>query len=173
MKKVRLTNVPQESRVFPEVATAYFADAYQVMQKNNDKTALDVALQLASGAPGWFDFLMTTRNRIVGLFGLKNLGRMSAIDRNKPHGDYRVGDRAGIFSIVSMSENEIVLGDDDKHLHVHVSVYLEPGKQAGMANNVAVSTVVHVHNFLGRAYLFFVVPAHRLIVPPLLAPLAK
>jgi hypothetical protein len=69
---------------------------------------------------------------------------------------------------VSLSEDEVVLGDDDKHLRAHVSVYKARGKQ----QNVTLSTVVHVHNFLGRAYLFFVIPAHRLIVPPLLARLA-
>lgn len=167
-KKVRATGVPARSRVNADLATAYFADAYEVMQSGGERSALDVALQLASTAPAWFDFLMTTRNRIVGLFGLKNLGRPSAIDRDKPHADYKVGDRVGVFSIVSLSEDEVVLGDDDKHLRAHVSVYKEQGRQ----QNVTLSTVVHVHNFLGRAYLFFVIPAHRLIVPPLLARLA-
>jgi len=167
-KKVRSSGVPPASRVNADLASAYFSDAYQIMQSGDDRSALDIALQLAATAPPWFDFLMSTRNRIVGWLGLKNLGRLSAIDRDKPHADYKVGDRVGIFSIVSMSDDEVVLGDDDKHLRAHVSVYKERGTQ----QNVTLSTVVHVHNFLGRAYLFFVIPAHRLIVPPLLARLA-
>jgi hypothetical protein len=36
-------------------------------------------------------------------------------------------------------------------------------------NKVAITTVVHVNNFLGRFYLFFVVPVHKIIVPALLS----
>lgn len=163
-KRVRETAVPQDSCLSAQLETAYFYDAYEVRQKECDESALQVALRLAGTAPGWFDFLMMLRNRIVGLFGLKNLGRLSAVDRRKAPGDYRVGDRIGIFTLLSVTPEEVVLGDDDKHLRAQISVFKR--------NNVTISTVVHVHNFLGRAYLFFVIPAHRLLVPPLLKRLA-
>jgi len=163
-KAVRETGVPSGSRVYGEAATAYFYDAYEVQQEQNDESALQVARLLALATPSWFDFLMTTRNRVVGWFGLKNLGKFSAIERDKPLEDYRVGDRVGIFTLLSISPEEVVLGDDDKHLRAQISVFKQ--------RNVTISTIVHVHNFLGRAYLFFVIPAHRLIVPPLLKRLA-
>ncbi|MBV8635383.1 MAG: DUF2867 domain-containing protein [Burkholderiaceae bacterium] len=166
-KRVRETGVPQDSCLSPELASAYFYDAYEVRQGQGGRSgesALQVALRLAGTAPPWFDFLMTTRNRIVGWFGLKNLGRLSAVDRNKAPGDYRIGDRIGIFTLLSVTPEEVILGDDDKHLRAQISVFKR--------RNVTISTVVHVHNFLGRAYLFFVIPAHRLIVPPLLKRLA-
>jgi hypothetical protein len=40
---------------------------------------------------------------------------------------------------------------------------------AGGQNKVAVTTVVHVNNFFGRVYLFFVVPAHKIIMRALLS----
>ncbi len=163
-KAVRETGVPSGSRVYGATATAYFYDAYEVQQGENGESALQAALRLASSTPSWFDFLMTTRNRIVGWFGLKNLGKLSAIDRSKPLDEYRVGDRVGIFTLLSISPEEVTMGDDDKHLRALISVFKQ--------RNVTVSTVVHVHNFLGKAYLFFVIPAHRLIVPPLLRRLA-
>ena len=163
-RHVRETGVPEGSRLFEDIGTAYFYDAYEVRQEENGESALQVALRLASSAPPWFDFLMTARNRIVGWFGLKNLGKVSAVERGKAPADYRVGDRIGVFTLLSVSPWEVVLGDDDKHLRAQVSVYKR--------GNVTISTVVHVHNFLGRAYLFFVIPAHRLIVPPLLKRLA-
>ncbi|HEX8957843.1 MAG TPA: DUF2867 domain-containing protein [Burkholderiaceae bacterium] len=162
--KVRETDVPPGSRVYEETASAYFYDAFEVLQAESGESALQVALRLASSTPRWFDFLMTTRNRIVGWFGLKNLGKLSSVDHGKAPGDYRVGDRIGIFTLFSISPEEVVLGDDDKHLRARISVFKD--------RHVTVSTVVHVNNFLGRAYLFFVIPAHRLIVPPLLKHLA-
>ena len=165
-KRVRETGVPQESRLFDELATAYFYDAYEIRLggSESDETALQVALRLAGASPPWFDFLLVLRNRIVALCGLKDVGRLSAVDRSKAPGDYRVGDRIGIFTLLSISPDEVVMGDDDKHLRAQISVFKR--------RNVTISTVVHVHNFLGRAYLFFVIPAHRLVVPPLLKRLA-
>jgi len=37
------------------------------------------------------------------------------------------------------------------------------------AASVAVSTVVHVKNLLGRVYMLFVTPLHKCIVPAILA----
>ncbi|HEX7640736.1 MAG TPA: DUF2867 domain-containing protein [Burkholderiaceae bacterium] len=163
-KKVRETAVPSASRVYQDTASAYFYDAFEVRQAESGESALQVALRLARVTPRWFDSLLMMRNRVVSWFGLKNLGKLSAVDPDKALGDYRVGDRIGIFTIYSISPEEVILGDDDKHLRARISVFKE--------RNVTVSTVVHVNNFLGRAYLFFVIPAHRLIVPPLLSHLA-
>lgn len=63
---------------------------------------------------------------------------------------------------LSISDDEIILGDSDKHLDVKVSVckIAQDGRQS-----VAVTTVVHIHNLLGRIYMLFVAHVHRLIVP--------
>ncbi|WP_269190055.1 DUF2867 domain-containing protein [Vibrio nigripulchritudo] len=52
--------------------------------------------------------------------------------------------------------------DDDKHLNVKVSLFLE---DKGEYTKVYATTTVHVYNMLGRAYMFFVTPAHKVIVP--------
>ena len=70
----------------------------------------------------------------------------------------RAGDLVGIFSIVYLSNAEVILCDIDKHLKVEVSV-------CKAADKVSVSTVVHTHNTLGRIYMLFVAPLHRRIVP--------
>jgi hypothetical protein len=161
--------VPADSRVQPSLPTAYFFDAYELAVENDGRTALDLYLELVAGTPAWIEFLMGLRNRIVTLFGLKNIGGLRNVEASKNAYRYKVGDRAGIFSILSLSDQEVVLVDNDKHLNAQVSVY----KHAGEPQKVVVTTVVHVHNFLGRAYLFFVVPAHKIIVPMMLAQLAK
>jgi hypothetical protein len=157
--------VPLNSEIAQHLTGAYFADAYEVSIKRPTMTALEIYLSAAATTPAWIEQLMTLRNRIVGVLGLKNLGNLGAIDRTKPASAYRVGDRVGIFVIHSLSDQEAIFADSDKHLNVRVSVRKTGGDDHP---SVVISTVVHVHNMLGRVYLFFVVPAHRRIVPAML-----
>lgn len=61
--------------------------------------------------------------------------------------------------------NEVILEDKDKHLNVRLSVYLESENEV---QKVSITTVVHVNNRLGKAYMLFVGPVHKLIVPAIL-----
>ena len=110
---------------------------------------------------------MGLRNRIVALVGLKNLGGLRGVDPEKPLANYRPGQRVGIFTLISVSDDEVLLGDQDQHLDVVVSVLRLPLDSQGQ-REVAFSTVVHVHGWLGRLYMLPVVPMHRRIVPAVL-----
>jgi len=162
--KIRATEVPSDSEIHRRLPGAYFYDCYEVPMPAEDagSSALAFALQTFLHAPGWVEFLMRLRNRLVRLVGLKDLGSFNDFDRLKPASSYQVGDRIGIFSLRYLSENEVILGDSDKHLDVQVSAY--KSTQNGVSV-FAVSTVVHVHNRLGKFYMFFVGPAHKVIAP--------
>jgi Protein of unknown function (DUF2867) len=54
----------------------------------------------------------------------------------------------------------LLLGIDDKHLDVRVSVF----KDGRSAPSYVVSTVVHVHNLLGHLYMVPVGRIHPLVV---------
>ena len=71
---------------------------------------------------------------------------------------YRVGDRVGIFRIRHLSDTEVVMGQDDKHLDVQVSICKQPAAP-GTAPRVVLSTVVHIHNTLGHAYMAVITPS--------------
>ena len=73
-------------------------------------------------------------------------------------------DRIGIFKVYGKSETELVLGEDDKHLDFRLSVLRTPDLSPTLGGQLTVSTVVHCHNFLGRAYLLVIAPFHRLVV---------
>jgi hypothetical protein len=152
------TAIPQQSQIASRLHGADFHDCYETEIALTSSSALELYLKVVAATPRWVNAMMTLRNRIVQLAGLKNLGALGDTDAAKPASAYRLGDRVGIFSIVYLSEQEVILGDSDKHLNVEVSVCKLPGK-------VAVSTVVHTHNALGRIYMLFVAPAHRRIVP--------
>lgn len=164
--KVTAMNVPAASLLDDEAVRSYYHDSYMAALPGAERSALAIFLDVVAATPRWVEAAMGLRNRIVERLGLKNLGHLGATPRGKPLSAYRVGDRVGIFTLLYLSEAEVVLGDADKHLDVKVSVF----KQGqGAAATVSVSTVVHVHNALGRVYMFFVAPAHRVIAPAVLA----
>lgn len=153
---------PRNSRAASLLPGAYFHDAWAIAPAAPDLDALEQFLRVAARTPRWIDALMRIRNRIVGHFGLKNLGSLSQIPLNKKSSEYVVGERVGIFTLISKTDDEVLLGDDDKHLKVVVSVHKGSGG-ADSAPVVTVTTVVHVKNWLGKLYMVPVAPAHRVI----------
>jgi hypothetical protein len=163
---ISATAVPPQSEIAKRLPGADFHDCYETAIGPTDESALALYLRVAATTPAWVNTLMALRNRIVRFVGLKNLGHLGDFKAGKTAGDYRVGDRVGIFSIRYLSEQEVILGDSDKHLNVEVSV-------CKLQDRVAVSTVVHTHNMLGRFYMLFVAPIHRRIVPATLRQLKR
>ena len=153
---------PKTSRVASLLPGAYFHDAWAIAPAEPDLDALGQFLRVAKRTPRWIDGLMTIRNRVVGYFGLKNLGGLSQIHPTKTSAEYVAGDRVGIFTLISKTDDEVLLGDDDNHLKVVVSVHKGTGS-SGQEPVVTVTTVVHVKNWLGRLYMVPVAPAHRVI----------
>ncbi|MFS2003572.1 DUF2867 domain-containing protein [Duganella sp. CT11-25] len=150
--------IPPQSEIHQRLIGADFYDCYETEIPATNRSALDLYLQVVTATPAWINTLMALRNRVVQLVGLKNLGHLGDFDAAKPASSYRTGDRVGIFSIVYLSEQEVILGDSDKHLNVEVSV-------CKIQNKITVGTVVHTKNTLGRVYMLFVAPLHRRIVP--------
>lgn len=158
--------VPPATRISNEVVGSYFHDCHLMPLAHDGRSALAIYLRTVARSPRWVDALMGLRNRVVGLFGLKNLGHLGSLPPFKEASDYQVGDRVGIFTLLSATDDEVILGDSDKHLDVKVSLckVMRDGTEA-----VAMTTVVHIHNLLGRAYMLFVAPMHRIIAPAVMA----
>ncbi len=161
------STAPPGSKAEALLPGAYFHDAWSIRAAQPELDALGQFLRMAMKTPRWVDRLMALRNTLVGLVGLKDLGGLAMIDPRKPPSDYVPGDRVGIFTLVSKEEGEVLLGDDDKHLQVVVSVHRRPIAEEGQAL-VTVTTVVHVKNWLGRLYMLPVTPAHRVIARTML-----
>jgi hypothetical protein len=167
---ITTTEVPASSNIGKQLQGADFFDSYEMPLEHAGRSALEIYLGVISKTPAWVNVLMAARNRIVRLLGLKNLGHLGDLHKTKAASDYRIGDRIGIFTLLSNTDNEVIMGDSDKHLDVKISIYklVQEGKES-----VASTTVVHIHNLLGRVYMLFVVPFHKLIVPAVLARAGK
>lgn len=174
MALVTPSAVPAGSALQDRLQSSYFHDSYQLRLPDDGSSPMALYLRCVGRTPGWIDALMRLRNRMVAPFGIKDLGTLSGVDGQRAASSYRVGDRAGIFRVHALGEGEVVLGDSDRHLDVQVSLMkLPPGQgQPPSTVTVAMSTVVHVHNALGRIYMLGVVPAHRVIAPAVVARLA-
>jgi hypothetical protein len=159
VRRVTATTVPDESALQPWLAGADFYDAYEAPLNTAMLSPTEIFLRASRSTPQWVDDLMAIRNRIVRLFGLKDVGAMKAV--MKASDAYQVGDRLGIFNIFGKTEKELLLGIDDRHLDVRVSVL--KSQRNGLPHYV-VSTVVHVHNLLGRLYMAPVGRIHPFVV---------
>ncbi|WP_256079252.1 DUF2867 domain-containing protein [Massilia sp. YIM B04103] len=154
--------IPADSEIKRRLPGADFQDCYTVPLADM-RPPLELYLHMLPRMPRWVSLMMALRNKVVGYMGLKNLGDFTHFDASRPLTEYRVGDQVGIFSIVYLSEREIILGDDDKHLNVQLSLHRPEG-----SDTLSASTIVHIHNRLGHLYMFFVTPMHKLIVPAVL-----
>lgn len=162
--------LPPETRIARLSQGADFADCYEVDHPHPTQTACQSAWTLMRSTPAWVDGLMHLRNRVVQWVGLKNLGGLSALPPDPVPAHCQVGQRLGIFSVHSVSADEIVLTDSDRHLDVWVS--LSAHRPHGHPPRLRVATVVKIHNRLGRVYMAVVAPVHRRIVPAMLRRLA-
>ncbi|MFO1161844.1 MAG: DUF2867 domain-containing protein [Reyranellaceae bacterium] len=153
--RVAQVEPPPECGVSSWFSGADLVDSFAVpLAKGSTADMRSLAMTALGDPPSWVRLLLFTRDRVMGLFGVKSSGdvRRSAIG----------GDRIDFFPVLSCSKNEIILGADDRHLDFRLSLLRRPAAQ-GMPVLVA-TTVVHCHNRLGRWYLATIMPFHRLIV---------
>lgn len=162
-RRIHPFDVPTNSEIRRHLPGAYFQDCHVMPIPPEAGSALAIYLRMVGQTPRWVDRLITLRNRLVRLVGLKDLGQTKP---NRPASDYRVGDRVGILTVQHLNDDEVILGEVDKHLDVRVSVCRI---HAHGRPEVVITTVVHVHNTLGRLYMAIVAPIHRRIVPAMLA----
>jgi len=162
------TDLPANSELAISHQQFHYVDAYSAIIENSSqvKTIEDVGRAFFSSGPKWIEVLVNLRNKIVELFGLKT-GKISKSGQQMiEEFNCEPGKRLGLFKVFSKSTNELILGEDDKHLDFKVSLLLE--KNNSGENVLVISTVVIFHNWFGRLYFLPVKPFHRLIVPAML-----
>ncbi len=160
---VQATTIPPGTRIADYAQGAYFSDSWSVVAAEPGLTALGQFIKAMRATPKWIDRCMQVRNRVVQWVGLKDLGGMAQFSLEKPEADYQVGERLGIFTLLEITPDEVLMGDNDKHLKVVLSV--SRAEQPSGEVVVNMTTVVHLHNFLGKLYMLPVAPAHKLIAP--------
>lgn len=152
--KIQQTGLPAASQLTSCYGRADFADAFSIdLPDFASHDAELIAHHILDHQPEWIATLLSLRDLLVRPFGLKRAADLSAAG----------GDRINIFRVFGRYPNEIVLGEDDKHLNFRVSVFLQPSFDE-RPRRVIVTTLVFYNHLLGRAYIALIAPFHRMVV---------
>jgi hypothetical protein len=157
VKHARRTPPSRDSLLSQQFAGADLLDAYAIQLPPNTTRDIGVLAEAVLGDPApWFSALLRIRDAAAGVLNLKTTRqvRASAAAQGTPHINF--------FPVISSSDREIILGEDDTHLEFRASLLLRDA-QNGSADLV-LTTVVQCHNTLGRAYLAIVRPFHQTVV---------
>ena len=156
---VREVLVPTSSGLMRSLKRLDFADAYEGALSQPTIDIGDAYAAIFAHELVWVRWLMNLRGFIAVPLGLAHTFDARPIAAGeKPR--FQAGVRAGIFTVQSVSTDEIIVGDDDQHLNFRISV-LKTEREGQCF--VTVSTGVEIHNRLGHTYMFVVKPFHRFL----------
>lgn len=142
-----------------------YIDSFSISLRNNPEI-LDVSKALFLSTPIWVRRLMSFRNTLVQKVGLKTSDEPNDADQIIQNFDGQIGSAIGLFEVFDRSENEIVFGQNDRHLNFRASLLINSGQAGG--SELYFTTGVDFHNVLGKAYFLVVKPFHKVIVKSML-----
>ncbi len=147
-----------------------FSDSFLCVLPTEKSVELrQVYLAFFQAAPWWIRFLFSLRNKLVSLVGLKT-GNSENPEEQLKNFKGQVGEQLGLFKVLGRTENEILLGESDKHLDFAVSLFLNNEKGIQV---LSTSTGVVFHNVWGRSYFKMIRPFHKRIVPAMIRGIVK
>jgi hypothetical protein len=169
------TQLPENSLLKTKSIAYDYTDSFQgsFIDKFQKIGTTEIGKSFFLSGPKWIDKLFAFRNKLVGLFGLKTSGKIT--DKQKMLNNFKCekGEQIGFFKVFDKTPNEIVLGEDDKHLNFRVSLFIDQQTNNQIAKKLIISTTVKFNNWLGRLYFLPVKPFHKLIVPIMLKGIIK
>lgn len=157
--KVEPANLPPASRLSSSFGRADFADAFSVVLPEEASGDAELLTRhVFEQQPAWIAMLLSIRDTLVQPFGLRRAADLQA----------EGGDRISIFRVFERYKDEVILGEDDRHLDFRVSILLQPALE-GRPRKLIVTTLVFYNRLLGRTYIALIAPFHRLVVRASLA----
>lgn len=172
---VKKTELPDKSILKKDGKVYDYVDSFQseFIDKGQNIDTTEIGKSFFTSGPKWVGKLLTLRNKIAGLFGLKTSGDIT--DRQKQLDNFKCepGEQLGLFKVFSKTNNEVVLGKDDKHLNFRVSLFLDRQINNIDKKTLTISTTVKFNNWFGRLYFLPVKPFHKFIVPTMLKGIIK
>lgn len=160
---------PEQSLLYTDKEKFDYYDTYggSFSDKEENIGLDDLAMDFMKPLPCWIDVLMSLRNTIVLIVGLKK-SNDKKLGKKSDNIQFIPGEKIGFFMVYDKTANELILGENDKHLNFRISLFLETLKNDPLSKTIFITTVVEYNNWLGPVYFFFVKPLHRLIVPAMM-----
>tara|TARA_B100001173_G_C15992235_1_gene549488 strand:+ start:382 stop:933 length:552 start_codon:yes stop_codon:yes gene_type:complete len=168
--EVRKRSLPNGSVLNTSQKEYDFSDSFEGVFKDNQNTIniTEIGKAFFSSGPKWVDNLFSLRNKIVSIFGLKTPGKITNRAQQLELFKCNPGEQLGLFKVFSKNENEVILGEDDKHLNFRISMFVNQSKEDAKKKHLIISTTVEYNNWFGKLYFLPVRPFHKLIVPTML-----
>jgi hypothetical protein len=154
---------------FLDIGGSYYWDSFEAPLRRPELAMQEIYLALFAHHPRWAKALLIVRGWMVAPLGLR-ASTAADFDDIELTRAYAIGDKIARFTLLALSDTEIVTGGDDRHLDFRLSVRKLADRGA---SRIALSTTVCPHNLFGRAYLFVILPFHRLGVRTLLSNAVK
>jgi hypothetical protein len=142
------------------LAGAQFMDAFRVDVGSTNVNAREACTRMVLNGPRWVDALVRLRNVLVTPFGLKTSGE----------GAPAPGGLIGLFPVLSETPERLIAGFNDYHLDFRIVV--DVAKDAA-SRQVTVTTLVKTNNLLGRTYLAFITPFHKIVARGMMGRIAE
>lgn len=152
--KVKKVPIPSNSLI-ADIKPINYSDAFEAIIETGCNISLkEIQIEFWGGRPQWAIRLMKFRNLLVKPFGLKtdNILSKECIRKIVEQKEKSQG-----LNLYASNEREIVVYKDDKHLRFYFSVLYDGVK-------LSASTIVQMHNAIGRIYFFFIAPFHFILV---------
>lgn len=167
---IKITSLPKNSILHSRGIKHDYIDSFRGTFNDDENQFVmdDMKKAFFLSIPNWVGTLMDWRDTIVSLFGLKTSSKNSANTKDLAHFSFEKGQKIGIFKVFEKTENEVIFGEDDKHLNFRISLFIEHQENNPQLKNVTFSSVVEFKNWFGRLYFLIVKPFHKLIVPVIL-----
>jgi len=173
--KIVKTTLPNNSILNTSHKEYGYVDSFQGVLNDveNKITSVDIGKAFFSSGPKWVGKLFNLRNKIVSVFGLKTSGNI--VDRQQQLDNFKCepGEQLGLFKVFKKTDNEVIIGENDKHLNFRVSLFLDKSKTDKSKKDLTISTTVEFNNWFGRLYFLPVRPFHKFIVPTMLKGIIK
>lgn len=164
---IRPVDIPPGSLAATSFFRIDYQDAYACsFYSSRPLTVEDTVYAFFDSAPQWVEGLFALRNQLVHWLGLKT---NDLTDRATQRQHFRVepGHGLGLFQVKAKTTNEVLIGEDDRHLDFRICFQLSPSDQPNTYDFV-LATTVQFHNAFGRLYFLPVKPVHSLIVPSMM-----
>lgn len=154
MLQSRRIEAPSDSMIADWYPSASLLDTYFVPLHQTHTDVRPLARRMLEQPPPGFRLLLGIRDAVMGRFGVKTSQQVRAA-----HGD---NNRMDFFPLLLASSEEVILGEDDRHLDFRLSLKLQ--RNADGPDFLLATTAVRCHNRLGRYYIWVIKPFHQWVV---------
>lgn len=160
-----MSRFPSASLLFAESAGYPYDDAFRIGIGDHLPSSQMLIRAFFASFPGWAAALMRLRNAITRRLGLKSDNPPLFLTT-----PFEVGQEIGVFRLLAITPQEVIIGQNDRHLDFRLSLRLI---SSATDTELEVRSLVKPHNRLGWSYLLLVLPFHLLIAATMVRRMAR